>query len=100
MIEVLAVGHLGGLVILWDDSILDWMTSLLAISQKIDTIIKVCYSNFSWLFSYMYASNYDRERKILSHNLKIIKDNFTGKWLLSRDFNEILHIYEKREADQ
>lgn len=59
-------------------------------------MIKVCLTQNSWLFSCIYASNYRSQRNILWENLKAIKNNYDGKWLVGRDFNEILKSIDKK----
>lgn len=81
MIEVPAEGQSGGLVVLWDDSILE-LDDITTTRQEIHVIIKLHNSKFLWLFSCIYASNVAHDRNILWKNLKTIKDNYKGLWLL------------------
>lgn len=71
------------------------MTSLL-LAKKYMLLLWYAIPTFLGYFSYIYASNYARGRNILWHNLKTIKGNFTGKWLLGEDFYEILCIFEQK----
>ncbi|KAK4716458.1 hypothetical protein R3W88_014796 [Solanum pinnatisectum] len=88
MIQVPAVGKSGGLVVLWDDNLLDIATT----SQEIHTMVKIRSTNELWLFSCIYVSNH---RNILWQNLKTIKDNYNGKWLIGGDFNELMSNSDK-----
>ena len=58
------IGYSGGLWLLWNSDRVD--ISLLAkTEQEIHVIVKVCASNFSWLFFAVYASPRSEERAIL-----------------------------------
>ena len=58
------IGYSGGLWLLWNSDRVD--ISLLAkTEQEIHVTVKVCASNFSWLFSAVYASPRSEERAIL-----------------------------------
>lgn len=82
MIEVPSIGNSGGvLVILRDDNLLE-LDDITTTNQEIHVMIKVCRTNISWLFSCIYASNFRNQRNILWENLKMIKDNFNGQWLV------------------
>lgn len=75
MIEVASVGNSGGLIILWDDSVLD-PEDVATTNQEIHAVIKVRQTQVSWLFSCIYASNHRLDRHILWDNLKKIKENY------------------------
>ncbi|KAK4728133.1 hypothetical protein R3W88_021121 [Solanum pinnatisectum] len=83
MIEVRAVGNSGGLVVLWDDNMLE-LDEIATTEQEIH------------LFSCIYASTYRNKRKILWQNLQTIKINFGGRWLIGGGFNELLSNSDKK----
>lgn len=68
MIQVPVVGNSGGLLILWDDSILK-LDDIATTSLEIHAMVKVCTTNDSWLFSCSYASTHRNICKILWENL-------------------------------
>ncbi|KAK4731156.1 hypothetical protein R3W88_024144 [Solanum pinnatisectum] len=94
MIQVPAVGNSGGLVILWDNSLIE-VDDIATTGQEIHAMVKVCATNEYWLFSCIYASTYLNSRKILWENVKKIKVNYDGKWLIGGDFNELMKSSEK-----
>lgn len=59
-------------------------------------MIKVRLTQDSWLFSCIYASSYRIYRCVIWENLKTIKDNYEGNWLIRGDFNEIIKCTKKR----
>ncbi|KAF3627037.1 hypothetical protein FXO37_30068 [Capsicum annuum] len=95
MIEVPAAGNSGGLAILWNDALLE-LDQISTIDQEIHAMIKVNSKDYPWLLSCVYASTYRNKRRILWHNLKSIKDNYFGKWLIGGDFNEVLYSADKK----
>lgn len=94
MLEVASIRNLGGIVILWDENILE-VDDISITNQKILAMIKVHLTHDSWLFSSIHASNFRNDRKILWENLKTIKDNYEGQWLVGGDLNEIMNCTEK-----
>lgn len=95
MIEVSANGNSRGIVVLWDDNFLK-LDDTATTAQEVHAMIKVHNSPHTWLVSCVYASTYRCNRKILWQNLKNIKNNFSGMWLIGGDFNELLSNSEKR----
>lgn len=89
------MGNVGGLPVLWDDSLLE-LDEIMTTDQEIHVIVKVRHYNGPWLFSCIYASIYRYKRRILWENLKQIKDTFKGKWLVGDDFNEVLSNSKKK----
>ncbi|KAJ7946651.1 reverse transcriptase [Quillaja saponaria] len=63
--------------------------------QEIQAMVKVRHSNFSWLFSGIYASPKFSKRLFLSNNLIEVSDRLNLPWLLAGDFNEILRPIDK-----
>lgn len=78
MIQVLARGNWGGIVLLWEDSQLE-VDEIMITNQEIHAIIKVYITNFSWLMSCVYASVHVSERLKLWENLKSIKANYQNQ---------------------
>ena len=68
---------------------------LSAMEQEIHVTVKVCASNFSWLFSEIYASPRIAERRILWANLEEVGQLHNLPWLMIGDFNEILSGEDK-----
>ncbi|KAK4708924.1 hypothetical protein R3W88_029849 [Solanum pinnatisectum] len=95
MIEVLTVGNAGGLFVLWDDNMLE-LDEIATTVQEIHVMIKVSGTIDSWLFSSIYATSLWNMRKILWENLHTIKNNYSGKWLIGGNFNELLHSLDKK----
>lgn len=80
MIEVLAVDNFGGIIIPWDDSLLE-LDEIAITEQEIHAIIKVSANNVFFLFICINASCL---RKILWDNLHTIKDT-NSRMVISRD---------------
>lgn len=89
IIGVPTVGNAGGLAVMWDDSILE-LDEIATTDQEIHVIIKVRHNDVTWIFSCIYASIYIHKRRNLWKNLKHIKDNFPGKWLIGGNFYQLL----------
>lgn len=86
MIQVPTNRNAGGLAVLWDDNILE-LDEVAITGQEILAMVEVRMTNDTWLMSCIYASTIRDSQKILWQDLKIIKDNFCGNWLLGGDFN-------------
>lgn len=95
MIEVSVVENFGRIVVLWDDNILK-LDDITTTNQEIHAMVKVHLTKVSWLFSVIYTSNFRLHRHTLWDNLRAIKDNYTGMWLVGGDFNEIMNSSEKK----
>lgn len=96
MLGVVSGGNSGGIVILWDDTVLEF-DEIITTNQEIYAMIKKLITHTTWLVSCIYASNFQNQRNILWDNLKNIKNNFSGGWLIGGDFNELLKILKKKE---
>ena len=83
------IGYAGGLWILWRSEDAD-VKLLSAKEQEIHTIVKVCASNLSWLFTAIYASPWLAERRILWSNIEKIGQLHNLPWLVIGNFNEVL----------
>lgn len=75
IIKIFAVGNSAGLVVLWDDNILE-LDYISTTNQEIHALIKVRLTQDSWLFSCIYDSNLRTYRQVLLENIKAIKDNY------------------------
>lgn len=95
MIEVPAIGNYGGIVVLWDDNLLE-VDEIAITAQELHVMVKVSSTNTSRLFSCIYASTNRSMRKILCKNIISIKHNYSGKWLIDGDLNELLHNSGKK----
>lgn len=73
IIEVPTIGNDGGLVVMWDDALLE-LHGIATTEQEIHAIIKVRHKTKSLLYSCIYASPYRWKHKVLWQNLKMIKD--------------------------
>ena len=65
-------------------------TALANTEQEIHTMVKVRNSNFSWLFTAIYASPRTAERHVLWDNLIKVAEMHDIPWVLAGDFNESL----------
>ena len=63
-------------------------TALANTEQEIHTVVKVRNSNFSWLFTAIYASPRTAERHVLWDNLIKVAEMHNMLWVLAGDFNE------------
>lgn len=94
MVQVPTMGNFGGIVFLWDDTQLE-VDEILTANQEIHAMIKVCNSTTPWMFSCIYTSVYRGKRRLLWENLKHIKNNYQGKWLIDGDFNDVMNNDQK-----
>lgn len=83
------IGYAGGLWLLWNLDRVE-VSLLSKTKQEIHVTVKVCASNFSWLFSTVYASPRIEERSILWNNLFSLAELQSMAWFIARDFNEPL----------
>ena len=93
------IGYVGGLWILWNKEGAE--ISLLAnTEQEIHATLKVHASNLSRLFSAIYASPRQAERRILWSNIEEVGRLHSMPWLMIGDFNEVLCGEDKFEGKQ
>ena len=83
------IGRAGGLWLLWNSERVE-VSFLASSEQEIHSTVKVRSSNFSWLFSAVYASPRSAERCILWNNLSNVADLHKMPWVIAGDFNEPL----------
>ena len=62
------IGFSSGLWVIWNSDRVE-VSSLSNTKQEIHIMVKVCFSNATWLFSAMYASPRNAERQVLWNNL-------------------------------
>ena len=84
-----AVGHVGGIWVLWNLDRVD-VAYLANTEQEIHFTVKVQISNVIWLFSAVYASPRCAKRHILWNNLMEVADLHNMPWVIVGDFNEPL----------
>lgn len=88
------IGRAGRLWLLWNSDRVE--VSLLSSSeQEIHTTIKVRASSFNWMFSTIYASPRNAERRILWNNLSNVAELHNMPWVIVGDFNEPLSNADK-----
>ena len=83
------ISYAGGLWVL-QNSDKAKVSQLAYIKQEIRISIKVHNSNFSWIFSAVYASPRAAEQAILQNNLISVVDFHNLPCVIARDFNEPL----------
>ncbi|XP_075669777.1 uncharacterized protein LOC142639497 [Castanea sativa] len=88
------VGYAGGIWLLWNSEAVE-VTHILSTEQEIHALVKVSYSNLSWIISAIYASPRLAERRILWHNLSLVNATHNLPWIILGDFNEVLSGEEK-----
>lgn len=81
MIEIPKIGNSGGLVVLWDNNMLE-LDEIATTKQEIHAMIKVSVSNDQCLVSSIYASNFRSTHTILQENIHTTKNNYNSKWLI------------------
>ncbi|XP_074315380.1 uncharacterized protein LOC141651573 [Silene latifolia] len=91
--------HPGGRVwLIWDDQ--NFRVSLLhKNAQVISARITEVGTGETFLFSVVYGSNDEDERKELWDHLKFIHDTYQGPWGICGDFNNVLHSNERIGRD-
>ena len=67
------IGYAGGLWVLWNSDRVE-VSSLANTEQEIHIMVKVRFTNASWLFSAIYASPRNVERQVLWNNLMKVAD--------------------------
>ena len=71
------------------------MSFLASSEQEIHSTVKVRSSNFSWMFSAVYASPRSVESCILWYNLSNVANLHNMSWVITGDFNEPLTSADK-----
>ena len=71
------------------------MSFLASSEQEIHSTVKVRSSNFSWMFSAVYASPRSVESCILWNNLSNVANLHNMSWVITGDFNEPLTSADK-----
>ncbi|KAF3642288.1 putative protein UXT -like protein [Capsicum annuum] len=108
VVEVPAVGNVGELAILWDDSILG-LSDVATTDQEIHTIMKIRALNDTWLFSSIYASFsasinvnsfFEAEALALLMGLHMAaKNNYTQLLGSTTEYGNLQVLYEDRSAN-
>ena len=88
------IGYAGGLWMLWNSDKVE-VKLLSSTKQEIHAMVKVMNSNFSWLFTAIYASPRSAERHILWNNLNKVAELHDMPWVIVGDFNETLTAEDK-----
>ena len=84
-----SISYARGLWLLWNSNRVE--ISLLAKTEhEIHVTVKVCASNFSWLFYAVHASPRFEKRAILWNNLSNLAELQTMAWVIAGEFNEPL----------
>ncbi|XP_030923527.1 uncharacterized protein LOC115950472 [Quercus lobata] len=83
------IGRARVLWVLWNSKKVE-VFQLASTEQEIHVSIKVRNSEFSWIFSAVYASPRLAKRAILWNNLCSVADSHNLPWVIARDFNEPL----------
>nr|XP_023874857.1 uncharacterized protein LOC111987377 [Quercus suber] len=88
------IGYSGGLWVLWNSNKVE-DTQMANTEQEIHVSIKVRGSDFSWIFSAVYASPRLEERTISWNNLATVAESHNLPWVIAGDFNELLNSDDK-----
>ena len=88
------IGYAGGLWMLWNSDKVE-VKPLSSTEQEIHAMVKVMNSNFSWLFTTIYASPRSVERHILWNNLNKVAELHDMPWVIAGDFDETLTTEDK-----
>ncbi|KAK7852451.1 hypothetical protein CFP56_039082 [Quercus suber] len=83
------IGYAGGLWLLWNSDRVE-VSLISKIEQEIHVTVKVCASDFSWIFFAVYASPRFEERSILWNNLSALAELHNMAWVIAGEFNEPL----------
>ncbi|XP_075633780.1 uncharacterized protein LOC142606285 [Castanea sativa] len=93
-IHTATIGYVGGLWVLWNLDKVE-VTQMANTKLEIHVFVKVHSSDFSWIFSAVYASPRLEERTILWNNLATVAKYHNLPWVIARDFNEPLNTNDK-----
>ncbi|KAL0006096.1 hypothetical protein SO802_013657 [Lithocarpus litseifolius] len=88
-IHTQTIGFSGGLWVLWNSNRVE-VSSLSNTKQEIHIMVKVRFSNATWVLSAVYASPRIAERQVLWNNLMKVADLHSLPWVIAGDFNEPL----------
>uniref|UniRef100_A0A2N9F066 RNase H type-1 domain-containing protein n=1 Tax=Fagus sylvatica TaxID=28930 RepID=A0A2N9F066_FAGSY len=88
-IHVDTVGYAGGLWLRWNSLAVD-IIHLASTEPEIHALVKVSFSNLSWILSSIYASLRFLECYLLWKNLANVASIHSLPWLMIGDFNEVL----------
>jgi hypothetical protein len=88
-IHVDTVGYAGGLWLRWNSLAVD-IIHLASTEPEIHALVKVSFSNLSWILSSIYASLRFLECYLLWKNLANVASIHSLPWLMMGDFNEVL----------
>ncbi|XP_075669797.1 uncharacterized protein LOC142639522 [Castanea sativa] len=91
------IGYTGGIWLLWKLDRVE-VVQLACTEKEIHVEVKVLPSNFSWIFTAMYASPRIVERQVLWENLSKVADLHSKPWIIAGDFNEPLVGEDKFEG--
>ena len=83
------IGYARGLWLLWNSERVE-VSLISKTGKEIHVKVKVCASDFSWIFSTVYASPRFEERSILWNNLSALVELHSMAWVIAGDFNEPL----------
>ncbi|XP_077251404.1 uncharacterized protein LOC143890568 [Tasmannia lanceolata] len=92
-----ARGSSGGIIIIWKDNIfdrLDYVINEHSISIRFRCRARGC----QWLMTTVYGPSRARERRLLWPELKSIRDQWQGAWLIGGDFNTVRFPLEKNRG--
>ncbi|XP_019262174.1 PREDICTED: uncharacterized protein LOC109240008 [Nicotiana attenuata] len=94
MIEVPSQGQSGGILLLWDASVVK-VHDFVRNNQEIHAVIEVLPLKITWLFSSVYASTKLFKRLEMWNNIEKISKTVNGPWLLWGDFNDVINYNDK-----
>lgn len=94
MIEIHVEGQAGGMLILWDHTVVN-VHSFVRRSQEINATIEVISTHKSWLFTSIYDSTDKNLRNKMWSNLIDMHTVHKGPWLVGGDFNDVLGVNKK-----
>lgn len=94
IIEIPAEGQSGGMIILWNHTLVN-VHGFVRRNQEISATIEAIQTHKSWLFTSVYASTNINNRNFLWDNLINMHNSTKDPWLVGGDFNDVLSSSEK-----
>jgi len=97
--QVTARQNSGGILIMWNQQHFIKLNSF-AMQRWLCVVGEIIESKTKCAFCVVYAPNSQHERLVVWDQLRRIKAQFQLPWIIMGDFNEVLHIHERRGATE
>lgn len=90
-------GAAGGILVMWYTRFLSKLDSMFG-SSLVSVVLKMNDIDNYWLFSGVYGSCSDGDRRLLWEDLLAVKDRWDGPWCIGGDFNVVRFPHERSSS--